>query len=111
MATERKYRFERFRTDLDQQLQKNEKFKLLFEIESAKLKFAEKLSATRESMGLTQAELARKMNISQQLVSRIERGGDNITIETLVRFANILGITLIIEVARRKKKQEVIRFV
>lgn len=108
---EKKIRFRKFQDDLQKEVGKSRRFKLLFEIESAKLKVATKLTEMRETMGLTQAELAKKMKVSQQLVSRIESGDDNITIETLVRFLYMIGITLKIDVEKRKKAEETLEFV
>jgi ribosome-binding protein aMBF1 (putative translation factor) len=84
---------------------------LAVEVEKTKLEVSEKLVEMREQMGLTQADLARKMGVSQQLISRVESGDDNITLETLVRFLSILGIALKIEVEERKKHQQVLQFV
>ncbi len=105
-----KYKFKKFQDDLDSELAKNKKFQFRFEVEGAKLKVAEKLAETREKMGLTQAELAHKMNVSQQLISRIESGSDNITIETLIKFLEILGVTLRIGVEKRKGRHEILKF-
>ena len=91
-----KRQFKRFQDDLDRELSKSKRFQLGFEIELAKLKIAHKLAETREKMGLTQVELAIKMNVSQQLVSRIESGSDNITVETLIKFLDILGVAMTI---------------
>lgn len=105
-----KYKFKRFQDDLNEELGKSERFRLQFEVESAKLKFAEKLAEIREKMGLTQVELAKKMRVSQQLVSRIESGSDNITVETLIKFLMIFGVTLTIDFEKRKKNQEIVEF-
>ena len=105
-----KYRFKRFQDYMDRELEKNKKFQFQFEVESAKLKVAEKLAETREKIGLTQAELAHKMRVSQQLISRIESGSDNITIETLIKFLEILGVTLKIGVVKRKGRHGVLKF-
>lgn len=105
-----RYKFKRFQDDLDKELAKNKKFQFQFEVETAKLKVAEKLAEIREKTGLTQAELAHKMNVSQQLISRIESGSDNITIETLIKFLEILGVTLRIGIEKRKGSHEILRF-
>jgi predicted transcriptional regulator len=41
---------------------------------------------------MTQAELARKVGVSPKYVQRVEAGKQNITIASLVRFANALGV-------------------
>ena len=108
---DKKIKFNRFKDDLQKEVNKSQKFRLLFEVESAKLKLANKLTDMREALGLTQADLAKKMGVSQQLVSRIESGDDNITLETLVRFLYILGMTFKIDVEKRKKEDETLEFV
>ena len=111
MKEDKKYKFKRFEDDLHQEIKKSGHFELLYKIESAKLKMAEKLAELREKMGLTQAQLAKRMRVSQQLISRIESGSDNITVETLVRFFDMLGYQLQIDVRRRKQHQEILKFV
>ncbi len=45
----------------------------------------------REEAGITQAELARRMRVRQQIIARLERPGSNPTVGTLDRVANALG--------------------
>ncbi len=111
MRGEKRYKFKTFSNDLQEALGKNKKFDLQYKVELAKLKMAEKLTELRENMGLTQADLARKMNVSQQLISRIESGSDNITIETLIKFLFIMGVILKIDIEKGKKNQEILQFV
>jgi DNA-binding XRE family transcriptional regulator len=108
MAKE-KYRFRKFQPDLDAELKKSDKFKVAFDIETAKLKLAHKLADIREKADLTQAQLAKKMGVSQQLVSRIESGSNNLTLETLVRFLDLFGFCIKIQFAKRKH-QEILEF-
>jgi transcriptional regulator with XRE-family HTH domain len=46
---------------------------------------------TREAEGLTQAELARRLGITQPSVARLERAGDRVTVATLQRALHALG--------------------
>ena len=110
MTTEKRYKFKRFEDDLHEQLRKDKKFELAYEVEAAKLKMADKLAELREKIGLTQAELAKKMHVSQQLISRIESGSDNLTIETLIKFFDTLGVRLRIDVEKRRGHQELLEF-
>ena len=110
MANEKRYKFKRFETDLHEEIRKDKKFELAYEVETAKLKMAEKLAELRERMGLSQTELAKRMKVSQQLISRIESGSDNLTIETLIRFFDILGVCLRIGVSKRRANQEILEF-
>lgn len=59
-----------------------------------------KLRAVRESLGVTQAELARRMGLTQARVSAIERTDPiRLTVETLNSYADALGGNLVIGVA------------
>ena len=48
----------------------------------------------REAEGLTQAQLARRLGITQPSVARLEASGDNVTIATLQRALNVMNRTL-----------------
>ncbi len=60
---------------------------------------AEKIRTARKKQGFTQAELAQKLNVSQQLISRMESGRDNVSIQTLKNVAGALGVNLIVELS------------
>jgi len=53
-----------------------------------------KIRDIRKSKGLTQKELAIRLNVSQQLVSRIEQGRENVSLLILNRISSSLGIKL-----------------
>jgi transcriptional regulator with XRE-family HTH domain len=48
----------------------------------------------REAEGLTQAQLARRLGITQPSVARLEKAGDNVTLATLQRALNVMNRTL-----------------
>jgi transcriptional regulator with XRE-family HTH domain len=48
----------------------------------------------REAEGLTQAQLARRLGITQPSVARLEAAGDNVTVATLQRALNVMNRTL-----------------
>jgi transcriptional regulator with XRE-family HTH domain len=50
----------------------------------------------RLAAGLTQAQLARRLGITQPSVARLESAGDNVTIATLQRALNAMDRTLVI---------------
>lgn len=107
---EAKHKFKKFDPDLQDELRKSKKFEAAYEVELAKLKMAHKLAEIREKMGMSQSELAKKMGISQQLISRIESGSDNLTIETMIRFFNILGVHLTVGISKRRAHQGILEF-
>lgn len=53
-----------------------------------------KLQSIRKRMGMTQAEVAEKANLSDRTYADIERGTVNMRIETILRICNVLHITL-----------------
>jgi HTH-type transcriptional regulator/antitoxin HipB len=57
------------------------------------------LKQAREDAGLTQEELATKLNTKKSAISRIENHAEDIKLSTLEKFANALGKKLRLEVA------------
>lgn len=70
---------------------KDEKFRILYEKELAKVMLAQKIAEMREEKKLKQSELAKRMNVSQQFISQIETcEQDNLTLDTLLKIARSL---------------------
>ena len=59
---------------------------------------ADKIKIVRRQKGFTQTALARKLKVSQQVISRIEKGGENISLSTFKRVADALGATIDVNV-------------
>ncbi len=57
------------------------------------------LKQAREEAGLTQEELAVKLNTKKSAISRIENHAEDIKLSTLEKFAHALGKQLRLEVA------------
>ena len=57
------------------------------------------LKMAREEAGLTQEQLAEKLNTKKTAISRIENHAEDIKLSTLEKFAKALGKTLEIHVA------------
>lgn len=55
------------------------------------LKSAIELKKLRKQIRISQKELARKMKVNREFITRIESGEQNITIETLNRIAEATG--------------------
>ena len=55
---------------------------------------ADKIKSARAGKGLTQGELAGKLKISQQIISRIEKGRENISLGTFKKIADALGVII-----------------
>lgn len=56
-----------------------------------------RVRAERERLGLTQTELAEKMDTTQPTIARLEAGGVTPSLDTLHRAANALGLELIVD--------------
>jgi predicted XRE-type DNA-binding protein len=77
----------------------DEEGRCLYEKEAAKKALWLQLVEARQAAGLTQAELATRLGISQSQVSRIEkRGYDAYTLTTLRRYVKALGDDFQLEV-------------
>ena len=63
------------------------------EIFEAEMEFKQKLIEARKSKQLTQKDLSRMTGLSQQAVSRLEKGASG-TIETVIRYLNSMGYSL-----------------
>ena len=59
-----------------------------------------KIRSRMEAMGITQKQLADKMGCSQQYVSLLLKGNENLTLETIARIEYALGISLLGECIR-----------
>jgi ribosome-binding protein aMBF1 (putative translation factor) len=57
------------------------------------------LKVAREEAGLTQEQLAEKLNTKKSAISRIENHAEDIKLSTLEKIAQALGKTLHVEVA------------
>ena len=61
------------------------------------IEVGEKVREARESVGLSQRELAARMSTSQAAVARLEAGGTSATLTTLQKAAAALGLELTID--------------
>lgn len=60
-----------------------------------KIKIGKLIQETRQSRGLTQTQLAESLSTSQSAINRIEKGGQNISLEMLARISDVLSSELI----------------
>ena len=77
------------------------KFYTLFDgqIENEYLEeLGQKVRRTRQIVGLTQDELAKRVRTNKSTISRLENGNQNLTTKTLLRIATALGGELEIKI-------------
>jgi HTH-type transcriptional regulator/antitoxin HipB len=78
---------------------RDSKFALDYNAGYEQFKIGALLKKAREEAGLTQEELASKLNTRKSAISRIENHAEDIKLSTLKKFANALGKELRLEVA------------
>lgn len=77
---------------------KDPEFRRYYEDAAIQMKAALLITKAREAAKMTQGELARRIKSKQQTVSRIEQGGQNLTLVTLDRIARALKGSLQIRI-------------
>lgn len=65
-----------------------------FILGSEKMKFGQNIKQIRKRMNMSQKELATKMEISQSYLSDIESGRKNLSIKTVKKLADSLGLSV-----------------
>ena len=53
------------------------------------------IQETRQARGMTQAELAAALGTSQSAINRIEKGGQNISLEMIARIGEVLSSEIV----------------
>ncbi|MEM1009744.1 MAG: helix-turn-helix transcriptional regulator [Myxococcota bacterium] len=81
--------------DLEKEWRKDPEFVAEYEALAEEFSLAEALIRARSDAGMTQAEVAEKMETSQSRVARLE-GGANASIDALKRYAEATGTKLCI---------------
>ncbi|PLS81341.1 UDP-N-acetylglucosamine 1-carboxyvinyltransferase [Candidatus Saccharibacteria bacterium] len=60
-----------------------------------KVKIGKLIQQTRTHRGMTQSQLAKELNTSQSAINRIERGGQNVSLEMLARISEVLSSEIV----------------
>lgn len=63
---------------------------------------AEQVRQGRESVGMTQAELAKRIGSTQPSIARLEAGGVTPRLDTLHRIASALDLDLVVKLRARR---------
>lgn len=84
-----------FKKHLEEKL-KNERFRRLYEEEKQLAELSLRILKTREQLGLSQLEVAKRAKITQQQLSKIENGV-NCNLATFLKVCNALGLKVDLE--------------
>lgn len=71
-------------------------------------KLGQRLRDIREALGMTQKQLAKRIRISQPLLSRIEENAENCTLKTIIKVARALECDFLGVVAARTSLEAMI---
>jgi transcriptional regulator with XRE-family HTH domain len=71
----------------------------------------QRIAAARERIGLSQVDLAQKLNVTQQTITAWERRSTVIKSDTLIRLASVLNVSVdeLLGVAKSRPKPQVAR--
>ena len=98
-----KIKFKTLKEVMNEEIKGGKERELAIEAERAKLIMAEKLVEIREKQGMTQSELAKRLGVSQQVISRIESAENNLTLTTLIKLMAVYGIVLKIGIGKKSR--------
>lgn len=66
------------------------------EISAERIKLAREIKDIRVELGYTQKDMAKKLGVIQQYISKIENGYENFSVDTLKRIADVFGRRLVV---------------
>jgi ribosome-binding protein aMBF1 (putative translation factor) len=92
--------FEKF---LEKKL-KNKSFRKKYEAAQPLMAIAVSISKAREAMQISQSQLAARLGTTQSVISRIESGNQNLSIEMLSRIAAVLDCHLSVGLTPIRRK-------
>lgn len=84
---------------IEKRAAKDKAFALNFDEGYAEFKIGVILRQARESSGLTQEEVARRLKTKKSAISRIENHADDVRLSTLKKYAQAIGANLQIRLA------------
>lgn len=84
---------------IEKRKEQNRDFAKTFEPGYEHFKIGVLLRQAREEAGITQEELARKLDTKRSAISRIENHAEDIRLSTLHRYAQALGKNLRVKIA------------
>ena len=91
---------------------KDPEFRRMYEIERIKVSLAQKIAVLRDELHLNQSQLAKRMKVSQQFISKLENGDNaNVTLETLAKIARSFNMGIKISFTKLDKNKPAVRII
>ena len=78
-----------------------------YKIESVAFDISVQIYKQMKKLGINKKELAEKLNVSKSYITQLLKGKSNMTIETLIKVAEALGMTLQIKLVEKTVNTEV----
>ena len=78
-----------------------------YKIESIAFDISVQIYKQMEKLGINKKDLAEKLNVSKSYITQLLKGKSNMTIETLIKVAEALGMTLQIKLVEKTVNTEV----
>lgn len=85
-----------YRQFIEEEIEREPEFTDALREADAELELALQLAEAREAQGISQQDLAIKLGIRQPAISRYERAGRTPSITTALRFADALGVAILL---------------
>lgn len=82
---------------------KDLEFARLYKEEGVKIEFGVQVAKMREQLKMSQIELAKKLNTTQSVISRIEHGNQNLTLETMKKIGTALKGEVVFYIQPKEK--------
>ncbi len=79
---------------------KDPEFRAAYEYESIVQELALKIARLRQEVGLSQKGLAEMLDTKQQVISRIENGNQNLSLNMLYKISKVLGVNLAVDLKK-----------
>lgn len=89
---------------IQRRIKRDPEFAENYEVGYADFKIGVVLRQARESAGLTQEEVAKKLRTKKSAISRIENHADDVRLSTIRRYADAVGANLQIRLASPQRK-------
>lgn len=80
--------------ELNKRIEEDPNFKDYIDVEEISYQIIKTLSNIRKDLNITQSDIENKVGLTQQMVSRIEKYGNNPTLNNFLKYVYALGLEI-----------------